>query len=124
MRNFLVTGGAGYVGSHLVAALLDQGARVTVLDDLSTGHYGAVPLEAGFIQADLADNAAVDAVVARGYRSTSGDTNGNADADAIGGAPAAAPWDAVFISRPCPRWARACGCQCATCWRTPPTVSG
>ncbi len=96
MRNFLVTGGAGYVGSHLVAALLDQGARVTVLDDLSTGHYGAVPLEAGFIQADLADNAAVEAVVARGYRGTGGGTSGHANDDATDDARAAAPWDAVF----------------------------
>ena len=124
MRNFLVTGGAGYVGSHLVAALLDQGARVTVLDDLSTGHYGAVPLEAGFIQADLADNAAVEAVVARGYR---------AQAAAQAGTPMMTqptmrapplPGTRFSISPPCPRWARACGCRCATCWRTSPTASG
>ena len=37
-QRFLVTGGAGYVGSHLVAALLDRGDRVTVLDNLRTGH--------------------------------------------------------------------------------------
>jgi UDP-glucose 4-epimerase len=92
MRNFLVTGGAGYVGSHLVAALLDQGARVTVLDDLSTGHHGAVPQEVGFIQADLADHAAVDAIVARGHRDANGDNRGNAGSEGS----TAAPWDAVF----------------------------
>jgi UDP-glucose 4-epimerase len=90
MRNFLVTGGAGYVGSHLVAALLDQGARVTVLDDLSTGHLGAVPPEAGFIQADLSDGTVVDQVVARGYRGA----GSGADADEIGAGSGA--WDAVF----------------------------
>ncbi len=42
-QRFLVTGGAGYVGSHLVAALLDRGDQVTVLDNLRTGHAAAVP---------------------------------------------------------------------------------
>ncbi len=64
LENFLVTGGAGYVGSHLVAALHSQGARITVLDNLSTGHRAAVPAGVAFVQADLADRAAVDAVFA------------------------------------------------------------
>jgi len=34
----LVTGGAGFIGSHIAAALVARGARVRVLDDLSTGH--------------------------------------------------------------------------------------
>ena len=42
-QRFLVTGGAGFVGSHLVAALLDRGDDVTVLDNLRTGHRAAVP---------------------------------------------------------------------------------
>ncbi len=37
-KNALVTGGAGFIGSHLVDALLDEGCAVTVLDNLSTGH--------------------------------------------------------------------------------------
>ncbi len=59
-EHFLVTGGAGYVGSHLVAALVGQGAAVTVVDNLRTGHRAAVPSEARFVQADLGDAAAVE----------------------------------------------------------------
>src|SRR5690348_4673782 len=60
----LVTGGAGYVGSHLVAALVAQGAEVTVLDNLRTGHRAAVPPGVGFVQADLADGGVLDALFA------------------------------------------------------------
>lgn len=56
-RTVLVTGGAGYVGSHCAAALLDQGFRVVVLDDLSQGHREAVPPGADFVQGTLADPA-------------------------------------------------------------------
>ncbi|MFT8920000.1 MAG: NAD-dependent epimerase/dehydratase family protein, partial [Gluconobacter oxydans] len=40
---YLVTGGAGFVGSHVVLALLDTGHDVVVLDNLSTGYREAVP---------------------------------------------------------------------------------
>jgi UDP-glucose 4-epimerase len=55
----LVTGGAGYIGSVVTAALLDGGHEVTVLDDLSTGHADAVPPGAAFVQASLHDSAPV-----------------------------------------------------------------
>jgi UDP-glucose 4-epimerase len=65
-QRFLVTGGAGYVGSHLVAALLDRGDHVTVLDNLRTGHRAAVPAPATLVIADLDDNAAIDSVLGDG----------------------------------------------------------
>lgn len=51
--NVLVTGGAGYIGSHTVRALLAQGHEVTVLDNLSRGHRDAVPAEAALCIADI-----------------------------------------------------------------------
>ncbi|MBX3228458.1 MAG: UDP-glucose 4-epimerase GalE [Labilithrix sp.] len=55
MKKVLVTGGAGYIGSHMVAALLEAGHRVTVLDDLSTGHREQVPAAASFALGDVAN---------------------------------------------------------------------
>lgn len=51
----LVTGGAGYIGSHAVLALLDAGWPVAVIDNLSTGFRFAVPEAATFYQGDIAD---------------------------------------------------------------------
>ncbi len=71
-RRFLVTGGAGYVGSHLVAALCDRGDTAVVLDNFHIGHRRAVPDGVRTIDADLSNIAAVDDALSDG------------------------PWDAVF----------------------------
>jgi UDP-glucose-4-epimerase GalE len=55
----LVTGGAGYIGSHAVRALGEAGHAVVVLDDLSAGHREAVAREIPLVQASTADAAAV-----------------------------------------------------------------
>jgi UDP-glucose 4-epimerase len=65
-QRFLVTGGAGYVGSHLVAALVERGDTVVVVDNLRTGHRGAVPVGVRLVVADLADSGALDAILADG----------------------------------------------------------
>jgi UDP-glucose-4-epimerase GalE len=53
----LVTGGAGYIGSHAVREFRDGGHTVTVLDDLSAGHRAAVPPDVAFIAGDFGDAA-------------------------------------------------------------------
>jgi UDP-glucose 4-epimerase len=55
----LVTGGAGYIGSHMVLELLDAGESVIVLDNLSTGYDWAVPKSAPLIVGDTGDQALV-----------------------------------------------------------------
>ncbi|MEV4870219.1 UDP-glucose 4-epimerase GalE [Streptomyces syringium] len=57
MSEYLVTGGAGYVGSVVAAHLLAAGHAVTVLDDLSTGHRDGVPDGARFIEGRVQDAA-------------------------------------------------------------------
>lgn len=51
----LVTGGAGYIGSHMVLALVDAGQEVVVLDDLSTGYDWLLPPEVRLVVGDVAD---------------------------------------------------------------------
>jgi UDP-glucose 4-epimerase len=61
----LVTGGAGYIGSHAILALRDRGYPVVVLDNLSTGVRGAVPEEVDFVEGEVGDRALMAEVLAR-----------------------------------------------------------
>jgi UDP-glucose 4-epimerase len=55
----LVTGGAGYIGSHMVLALLDAGENVVVVDNLSTGFWWALPQEVPLVVGDMGDQALI-----------------------------------------------------------------
>ncbi len=51
----LVCGGAGYIGSHMVYDLIDRGEDVVIVDNLQTGHRGAIHPEAIFVEGDIRD---------------------------------------------------------------------
>ena len=59
----LITGGAGFIGTHLSNALLTQGMEVTILDNLSTGRLDNVPSDAHFYQGDIRDTPMVERVL-------------------------------------------------------------
>ena len=59
----LVLGGAGYIGSHTVYALIEKGEDVVIIDNLETGHIEAVHPKARFYQGDIRDRAFVDSVL-------------------------------------------------------------
>lgn len=60
----MVTGGAGYIGAHVVEAFRAVGIDTVVVDNLSSGHRGFVPEDVPFIQADLNDRAALEGAFA------------------------------------------------------------
>ena len=57
---WLVTGGAGYIGSHVVRAFLAEGIECVVIDDLSSGHRGFVPSSVPLVVGSIVDRAALD----------------------------------------------------------------
>ncbi len=66
-RRVLVTGGAGFIGSHLAAAFARRGDMVTVLDDLRTGNITNVPAGVDFVRADLFDESLPALFAERGF---------------------------------------------------------
>lgn len=64
-KTVLVMGGAGYIGSHTVKHLLDNGYRVIVADNLVYGHLEAIDKRAAFIHADLLNSASLHAIFNR-----------------------------------------------------------
>jgi UDP-glucose 4-epimerase len=69
---WLVTGGAGYIGSHVVRALAASGRPVVVIDDLSSGHRDFVPPEITLVEGSIVDRAAVDTALATAAREGDG----------------------------------------------------
>lgn len=63
MQTVLVSGGAGYIGSHTVQALIERGYRVVVVDSLVTGHREAVASAAFFYEQDIADSERIGQIV-------------------------------------------------------------
>ncbi|MDR0327072.1 MAG: UDP-glucose 4-epimerase GalE [Planctomycetaceae bacterium] len=61
--NILVTGGAGYIGSHVVRKLIEAGHAVTVLDNLTYGHRAAVPETVPFYQVDLKETDQIEEIL-------------------------------------------------------------
>ena len=59
----LVTGGAGYIGSHMALALTDAKEEIIVLDNLSTGFWWAVPGQARLVEGDIGDEVLLDLIV-------------------------------------------------------------
>ena len=65
--NILVTGGAGYIGSHVCLCLLDEGYDITVIDDLSMGHEKLIPNKVNFIKANINDTDAINKIFQEKY---------------------------------------------------------
>ena len=63
MKNILVTGGAGYIGSHVVNLLIDKGYKVTVIDNLITGNLKLINKKTTFHEIDIADENKIESIL-------------------------------------------------------------
>ena len=61
--NILITGGAGYIGSHTANIFLDFGYPVTIIDSLVNGHASLIPKKANFLNCDIADKKKVSSLL-------------------------------------------------------------
>ena len=64
---WLVTGGAGYIGSHVVRCFLESGRDVVVIDDLSSGHRSFVPEGVPLVEGSVVDPSAVEEALTGGH---------------------------------------------------------
>jgi len=63
MKNFLLTGGAGYIGSHVAHMLIDKGHKVTIIDSLITGSEKIIPKKAKLIKCDISNEKVVTKII-------------------------------------------------------------
>ena len=63
MKNILLTGGAGYIGSHVAYLLIDQGYSVTIIDSLVTGNKYLVPKKAKLEICDIGDDNKISKII-------------------------------------------------------------
>ena len=61
--NILITGGAGYIGSHVALLLLDDGIKPIIIDNLLTGGKKLIPKEANFIRGDISNSNLVSKII-------------------------------------------------------------
>ena len=61
----LLTGGAGYIGSHVSHLLIDNGFEVTIIDSLITGHKELIPKKAKFENCDIANDKKITEIINR-----------------------------------------------------------
>ena len=63
MKNILVTGGAGYIGSHIIELLLKKKFKVFIIDNLSTGHKKLINKKAKFFKVDINDKNLIKKII-------------------------------------------------------------
>ncbi len=63
MKNILLTGGAGYIGSNVANFLLDKGFKVTIIDNLVTGNIKLIPKKSKFFRCDISDSKKVTKII-------------------------------------------------------------
>ena len=63
--NILLTGGAGYIGSHVVLSLIDNGHKVHIIDNLSTGNKMLIPKNVNFTECNINDTKKINEILKR-----------------------------------------------------------